>query len=125
MKPSILIVDDERDIRNSLSRYLSNQYNTFSASNGCEAINIIRDNHDIKLIISDIEMPEMDGIELLMKINEYKLDIPTIFLSGSSIVNAEVDAMRLGAYDYLTKPVDMDCLERSIKSAVHRCHACI
>jgi len=125
IKPSILLVDDDREFRESLARYLSSQYVTLSASNGCEAVTKIHANQNIRLIVSDMEMPEMDGMELLEKVNFYKWDIPTIFLTGSSTLETAVDAMRLGAYDYLTKPVDIHQLEHSIKRALHRCHAFI
>lgn len=124
-KPLILLVDDERFFRDSLAKYLSTRYRILSASNGNEAMRAINENRDINLIISDMEMPEMNGIELLEKLNHDKLDIPTIVLTGSATMNKASAVMRLGAYDYLTKPVDLDQLESSIKRAIHRCKALI
>ena len=124
-KPLILLVDDEIFFRDSLAKYLSTKYSVLSASNGNEAISAINENRHINLIISDMEMPEMNGIELLEKLNDYKLDIPTIFLTGSATMNKASAVMKLGAYDYLTKPVDLDQLESSIKNAIHRCKSLI
>jgi DNA-binding NtrC family response regulator len=119
-KKSILIVDDEADIRNMLSKYLSEEYNVHVAADGQEAFDTVSDNDDIELILSDVQMPHMDGLELFNKIQESKKDIKTIFITGTSNIRSAVDAMRKGAFDYLTKPVDVTKLDSSIKEALHR-----
>ncbi len=118
MKFSILIVDDEKVLLDSLARYLSDEYVIYTASNGNDAVQKLYENSDIELILSDVEMPEMDGIELLDKVNTSCKNIPFIFITGSLIVKKAVDAMRKGAYDYQTKPVDLDRLGTAIKSAI-------
>jgi DNA-binding NtrC family response regulator len=117
-KPSILIVDDDKTVRESLAKYLSGEYNTYTASNGHEAIIRISDNSDIEFIVSDLKMPGIDGIELLEKLQADNKDIVTIFITGYSTIESAVDAMRKGAYDYLTKPVDLNKLEITIKNAI-------
>jgi DNA-binding NtrC family response regulator len=119
-KKSILIVDDEPNIRNMLTRYLSREYDVHVAADGQEAFDTVSENNDIELILSDVKMPHMDGLELFSKVQESKKDIKTIFITGTSTVQSAVDAMRKGAFDYLTKPVDVSRLESSIKEALQR-----
>ena len=118
MKTSILIVDDEKAIRENLAKYLSSEYVTYTASNGLAAIQTINDNSDIDLIITDLKMPDMDGMELLEKIQAGRTDIVTILATGFSTIESAVDAMRKGAYDYLTKPLDLNKLDITIKNAL-------
>ena len=117
MKHSILIVDDEKDVRKNLKRFLSRNYTIYEASNGKEAIEILRENSDIEVILSDIRMPEMDGFEMLEKIRAENNNIIVIFITALFSVESAVDAMRKGAYDYLIKPVDLNKLEITIKNA--------
>jgi DNA-binding NtrC family response regulator len=116
--PSILIVDDEKAVRENLAKYLSSDYVTYSASNGKEAIKLIAENSDIEVVLSDMKMPGMDGIELLEKIQNTEKDIITIFVTGFSTIESAVTAMRKGAYDYLTKPIDLNKLEITLKNAL-------
>lgn len=118
MKPSILIVDDEKTIRKNLAQYLSDNYTTYIASNGNEAFEIISENSDIEVILSDVKMPEMDGIGLLDKVKSSNKNIVTIFMTGFSTIESAVDAMKKGAFDYMTKPLDLTKLEITIKNAL-------
>jgi DNA-binding NtrC family response regulator len=118
MKRSILIVDDERTTRVGLSKILSHNYRTYLASNGREAINLLRSHSDIDIVLSDIRMPEMEGIELLEKIRADNNDVVVIFISAYSTVENAVEAMKKGAYDYLTKPLDLNKLEITLKNAI-------
>ncbi len=118
MRTSILIVDDEKSVRENLAQYLSDQYTTYTASNGNEAIEQLNENSDIELILSDIKMPEMDGIELIDMIQATNKETMTIFMTGYSTVESAVDAMKKGAFDYLTKPLDLNKLEITIKNAI-------
>ncbi|MBI5409910.1 MAG: sigma-54-dependent Fis family transcriptional regulator [Nitrospirae bacterium] len=118
MKSSVLIVDDDKTIREELANYLSDDYITYTASNGHEAIRNINENSDIEIVLSDLKMPEMDGLELLKKVQDNNKDIVTIFMTGYSTIESAVEAMRRGAYDYLTKPLDLDKLEITIKNAI-------
>jgi DNA-binding NtrC family response regulator len=117
-KTSILIVDDEKAVRENLARYLSGEYITYAASNGDEAVSLVQENSDIEVILSDMKMPKMDGLELLEKVQSDNKDIITIFVTGFSTIESAVDAMRKGAYDYLTKPIDLNKLEITLKNAI-------
>ena len=117
IKHSILIVDDEKDTRKGQKRLLSHNYKTYEASNGKEAIKILRENSDIKVILSDIKMPEMDGIEMFEKIRAENNNTIVIFITTFFSIKSRVDAMRKGAYDYLAKPFDLNKLEITIKNA--------
>ena len=118
MKTSILIVDDERAVRENLARYLSEEYIVYTASNGLEALNKINENSDIEVLLSDLKMPEMDGLELLEKIQSGSNELITIFVTGFSTIESAVNAMRQGAYDYLTKPIDLNKLQITLKNAI-------
>jgi len=118
MKPAILIVDDERPTCESLARYLSGGYKTYTAYNGRQAVRMIEENSDIALILSDIKMPEMDGMELLEKLTAGNNDALVIFMTAFSDIESAVKAIRKGAYDYLTKPLDLEKLDVSIKNAM-------
>jgi two-component system response regulator HydG len=97
---------------------LADDYKTFEASNGREAIEILKDHTDIDIVLSDVRMPEIEGIELLEKIRNDNKDAIVIFISAFSSIETAVDAMRKGAYDYLTKPIDLNKLEITIKNAI-------
>lgn len=118
MKPSILIVDDEKTVRENIAEYLSDNYKTYTASNGNDAFKIIRSNNDIEVILSDIKMPGMDGIALLDKVKSSDNNIVTIFMTGFSTIESAVEAMKKGAFDYMTKPLDLTKLEITIKNAL-------
>jgi DNA-binding NtrC family response regulator len=118
MKPSILIVDDEKSIRDNLAKYLSMEYTAYTAANGKEALRELADNSDIEVVLSDMKMPGMDGLELLEKVREDNIDVVVILITGFSTIESAVDAMRRGAYDYLTKPIDLNKLEITLKNAI-------
>jgi DNA-binding NtrC family response regulator len=118
MQNSILIVEDEKMVREGLARALSRTYKTYQASNGKEAIQIISGNSDIKVIVSDLKMPEVDGFELLKKIRAVNKDINIIFVTAFFSVESAVDAMKKGAFDYMTKPVDLKKLDTTIQKAI-------
>jgi len=118
MTPSILIVDDDRNTREGVARELSANYETFIAPNGTEALNILNDRGDIDIILTDLMMPSMDGIELLEKVHTSFKNTSVILITGYSSIESAVDAMRKGAYDYITKPIDLNKLEIIIKNAL-------
>jgi DNA-binding NtrC family response regulator len=118
MKKSVLVVDDDKDTCKSISRALSNDYLTFTASNGREALEILNKSEDIDVVLTDMMMPEMNGIELLENIRSTNSDIVVIMITGHSSIESAVDAMRLGAYDYINKPVDLNKLEITLKNAI-------
>jgi len=118
MKTSILIVDDEKVITENLARYLSKKYIVYTAFNGHEALKKINENSDIEVLLSDLKMPEMDGLELLEKIQSSSNELITIFVTGFSTIESVVNVMKMGAYDYLTKPIDLNKLQITLKNAI-------
>lgn len=118
MQNSILIIEDEKIVRKGLARALCNQYKVFQASNEKDAMNIIKKNSDIKVIVSDLKMPEVDGFGLLEQIQSDYKKIKVIFITAFFSVESAVDAMRKGAFDYMTKPVDLKKLETTIEKAI-------
>lgn len=116
---NILICDDERDIVSALKIYLSNDnYNLYEAYNGKEALDVINKN-DIHLVLMDIMMPEMDGIQTLIKMRENK-NIPVIFLSAKGEDTDKILGLNIGADDYITKPFNPVELLARVKSQLRR-----
>jgi DNA-binding NtrC family response regulator len=120
IKYNILIVDDEQSQRFILSGYLKQKgYNIYEAPSGMEALKII-DNNLIDIVLSDYKMPEMNGIDLLIKIKEKNPEIAVVIITAFGTIEEAVRAMREGAFDYLTKPVDLDELDFIIKRISER-----
>ena len=116
---NILICDDERDIVSALKLYLSSdEYELYEAYDGRQAMDVIN-NNEIHLVLLDIMMPEMDGIQVLMKIRESK-NIPVIFLSAKSEDTDKILGLNLGADDYVTKPFNPVELLARVKSQLRR-----
>ncbi len=120
MKESILIVDDDKNTCKSISKALSGEYVTYTASNGYEALEILSQYRKIHIVLSDIMMPDMNGIEFLEKVLLKDKKTIVILISGYSDIESIYNAMKLGAYDYIAKPVNLDRLEVSIKSALEK-----
>lgn len=115
MPHSILIVDDEKNTREGLKWALENQADrVFLAANGEEALNILSE-EQIGLVLSDLKMPKMTGIELLQKVHEEYEQTEFIMLTGHGTVETAVDAMKMGAFDYLIKPVNLEELNILVK----------
>ena len=108
-KPKILIVDDEEIIRDSLAEWLTDSgYEALTAPDGLHALDIIKQ-QEIDVMISDLKMPGMDGIELLKKTKQINPDLPIIIMTAYGTVNSAIEVIKSGAYDYLEKPF---CPER-------------
>lgn len=116
----VLIVDDEASIRKTLSEILGFQnYNVDEASDGIEALAKIKKNvYDI--VILDIKMPKMDGIETLERIQDICPDLPVIMISGHGNIDTAVEAVKKGAFDYISKPPDLNRLLITIKNALDK-----
>lgn len=112
---SILIIDDEQSQLDSLKRFLSKRGNEiFTASNGKLGLEIIQKNH-IDLVLSDFRMPEMNGLEVLKATKEINPKIDFVMITAFGNVDEAVEIMKSGAYDYLTKPIELDELENLVK----------
>jgi two-component system response regulator AtoC len=114
-KYSILIVDDEINVTKLLGKFLKKEgYATLAAASGEEALNII-DSHQVDIVITDIKMPEMSGIELLSKINDIDPTIKVILITAFAAIETAVEALKMGALDYITKPFDLDDVLLSVE----------
>jgi DNA-binding NtrC family response regulator len=118
MKHNILVVDDEAEICDLLQTFLTQEgYQVFTATNGVEAITLGKQNEP-DLALLDIKMPGMDGIEVLRKLKKLRRDMGVIMLTGYGNLGTAKEAMRLGAYDYLTKPFDLGLVKHVIQEAL-------
>jgi len=116
---NILICDDDRDIVNALKIYLSDpQYKLYEAYNGREALDIIAQ-HEIQLILMDIMMPQMDGMQAMVKIREHS-NVPVILLTAKSEDNDKVLGLNIGADDYITKPFNPMEVTARVRSQLRR-----
>ncbi|MBL4937325.1 response regulator transcription factor [Clostridium sp. YIM B02515] len=118
-KETILVVDDEKEIRDLIGIYLDNDgYKVIKASNGLEALNVL-EKEDVDLILLDIMMPNMDGMEACMKIRQDK-NMPIIMLSAKSEDMDKIMGLTTGADDYVTKPFNPLELLARVKSQLRR-----
>jgi len=118
--PKILIIDDEKPIRNTLREIL--QYEKFEvdeAGDGAEGIKKAEEG-GYDLVLCDIKMPKMDGLEVLARLLEYNPDLPVVMISGHGTIETAVDAIRKGAYDYIAKPPDLNRLLVTVRNALDR-----
>ncbi|MGX1023969.1 sigma-54-dependent transcriptional regulator [Psychroflexus sp. MBR-150] len=116
----LLIVEDEEAIRRVLVKILKendSNYQIEVASNGVEAIELIK-NNDFDLVLCDIKMPKMDGIEVLEKTKAEKPELPIVMISGHGDLETAVETMRKGAFDYISKPPDLNRLLQTVKIAL-------
>lgn len=118
-KPNILIVDDEKSLQHSLKMALDGNYTVFSAGTGKEALDLAR-KKAIDLVLLDIRLPEVDGIEVLERIKEIDETINVIMITAVLTVNTAVAAMKRGAYDYITKPFNIEELQTLIAKALEK-----
>lgn len=118
----ILIIEDEEAIRRVLVKILSEEnasYELFEASDGVSGLNMVK-NNNFDLILCDIKMPKMDGVEVLENIKKIKEQIPIVMISGHGDLETAVSTMRLGAYDYISKPPDLNRLLSTVRNALDR-----
>ncbi len=119
--PNILIIDDEKAIRKTLGEILSYEgYKTIEAENGEEGWEYFAQHSNVDLVLCDIKMPKMDGIEFLQKAIEKNPDIPVIMISGHGNIETAVDAVKKGAYDYISKPPDLNRMLITIRNAIEK-----
>ncbi len=118
MKFTILVIDDEKDIRDGLAAdFEMDGYNVKTAATGQEGLDFISKG-DIDLVITDLRMPGISGEEVLRKVTTETPGIPVIVLTGHGSIDAAVEAMHDGAYDFLTKPLNLDQLGMIVKRAL-------
>ena len=113
----ILIIDDQKPIRSALREILEyEKYVVDDASDGLMGLKMIK-SHKYDLVFCDIKMPQLDGIELLKKISEIRFSNPIIMISGHGDIETAVQTLKLGAYDYIEKPLDLNRVLTSVKNA--------
>ena len=118
----ILIIEDESAIRRVLKKIISEEndsYEVEEAEDGLEGIEKIK-NNDYDLVLCDIKMPKMDGVEVLEKAKLIKPEIPMVMISGHGDLDTAVNTMRLGAFDYISKPPDLNRLLNTVRNALDR-----
>ncbi len=116
----IIVVDDEKSIRDSIKMILDYEgYESLFAENGKKALQVI-DDEPVDVVLLDIKMPGMDGLEVLDAIRELDADIPVIMISGHGTIETAVEATKKGAYDFLEKPLDRDKVLVTIRNALRQ-----
>ncbi|MBR9855134.1 MAG: sigma-54-dependent Fis family transcriptional regulator [Algicola sp.] len=118
----ILVIEDESAIRRVLVKILAEEnddYNVVEAEDGKAGIDLIK-KEDFDLVLCDIKMPKMDGVEVLEAAKKVKPEIPFIMISGHGDLDTAVNTMRLGAYDYISKPPDLNRLLTTVRNALDR-----
>ena len=118
----ILIIEDEEAIRRVLLKILSEEnplYQVFEAADGLSGTELIK-REDFDLVLCDIKMPKMDGVEVLEAAKKIKPEIPIVMISGHGDLETAVNTMRLGAFDYIPKPPDLNRLLNTVRNALDR-----
>src|SRR6187200_789136 len=117
-KKQVLIVDDEPNLRKILSAQLSRDgYDVMTAEDGEQGLQILREHH-IDLVVTDLKMPKVDGMTLLREALREDPELPVVMITAHGTVDTAVEALKLGAFDYLTKPFDKDEVRQVVAKAL-------
>ena len=111
MKPKILVIDDEKNTRDGLREALADDYDVLLAEDGIKGLALLDANPDVCIALTDLRMPGMDGMDFIRNVTSRKNAPLIIMLTAYGSVQTAVEALKVGAYDYLSKPVDLDNLE--------------
>ena len=117
LRPVALVVDDEESVRESFRLVLEQDYDVLDAPAGARALEIVRANH-VDVVLLDIRLPEMDGIEVLERLKALDDSLEVILVTAVKTVRTAVAAMKLGAFDYVTKPFEDEELLALMRRAV-------
>ena len=120
-KPTVLIIDDEEQIRHLLIDVLGGSYQCSDAGSAEEALAALSD-HTFDLVISDIDMGGMSGLELVPHVHSLSPDTVVVMVSGNQDIEFAIKALRVGAFDYITKPIDLRHVEASVERALNHCN---
>ncbi len=119
-KGRILVVDDNRELADILAEYLTRLgYHAVVAYGGREGLERFKEDN-FQIVISDLKMPDMDGLDLLKAIKEIDKDVEVLVITAFSTIDTAVTAIKDGAYDFISKPFEMESLEVIIKRAMER-----
>ncbi len=117
---SVLIIDDEKSIRRTLREILEYEnYKVEEAADGLEGLSVLSQK-SFDVVLLDVKMPKMDGLEVLSKIMEMNAELPVIMISGHSTIDTAVEAVKKGAYDFVAKPMDLNRLLITIRNALDK-----
>jgi YesN/AraC family two-component response regulator len=116
-KPVVLICDDEEGIRESFKLILDEDYDLRFASNGLEALDMLKTLNP-SLMLLDIKMPKMHGLDILKRVKQSKPKLPVIIVTGYQSVEMAQEALKLGAADYIPKPFDSKSLQKTVSILV-------
>ncbi len=117
---NVLIVDDEKEFREmTIKQLLRNNLEAEGAENGAVAVKMIEKGH-FDVVLLDVRMPEMDGIEALRRIREIKPLVEVVLLTGHASVDSGIEGMKLGAFDYLMKPMEFEKLLEKLRDAYEK-----
>ncbi len=116
---NVLLVDDEEGFVGTMTKRLTKRdFNVFSAFSGSKALEQLEEHDSIDVIILDVKMPGMDGLETLQEVKKKYPLVEVIMLTGHATVESAIDGMKLGAFDYLMKPCDLDQLVKKVTDAM-------
>jgi putative two-component system response regulator len=120
--PAVVVVDDEPNVREVVARVLQSAgYRVLQAASGADALELLEREHaNVELVISDLQMPEMDGAELLRRVQQRWPDLGTVFITGVSELSSAVDLLQAGAYDYITKPFGIEEVVARVRQALDK-----
>jgi DNA-binding NtrC family response regulator len=119
-RPHILLVDDDERLRKAAGKVLAAEgYNVVSAASGREALEVLKQ-EAVALVVSDLRLPDLDGIALLQQVREILPEAEVVMITGYGSIEKAVEAMRLGAYDFLQKPLDSAALLKTVAKALER-----
>ncbi len=119
-RPQILLVDDDERLRNAAGKVLAAEgYRVASAECGREALDMLKES-SVALLISDLRLPDLDGIALLKQVRELRPEAEVVMITGHGSVEKAVEAMRLGAYDFIQKPLDSSALLKTVAKALEK-----
>jgi len=118
---TLLIVDDEPNIRRVLTAVFEKAgYRVLTAENGRKALDVVSSEPDVNVMICDLIMPDLNGVEVLKSAKEINPQLSVVMITAHGTIKTAVDAMKLGAFDYITKPFDMDEIKLVVKNAAER-----
>jgi DNA-binding NtrC family response regulator len=120
-KAKLLLVDDEKGFLDALAKRLEKrELNVCAVYSGKNALSELENNKSLEVVVLDVKMPGMDGIETLVEIKKRFPLVEVIMLTGHATVETAIDGMKLGAFDYLMKPCDIDALVGKVNDAVEK-----
>jgi two-component system, NtrC family, nitrogen regulation response regulator NtrX len=117
-KPKIIICDDEEGVRESLRLILEMNYEPILTASGEEAIEKLNQHSDIEVVLLDIKMPKSDGLAILKQIKQLRPDIAVIMITGYQTTETAAEAIKLGALDYILKPINSASVLASLRKAI-------